>query len=136
MPSRPLISFTKSRKDEFQARPSVDGALCLAVALCAPGDGIVPESVLLANGALLARGSGHVRGANTVAGLFIAPCCGGTSTLLAVWVSEEVWLASGALSPDDVWLALALTSDGSTLSALRTRAVAVAVQSTLVEVRS
>ena len=66
----------------------------------------------------------------------VVPCCGGTSTLLAVWVPEEVRLASGALSPDDVWLALALTSDGSALRALRTRAVAVAVQSTLVEVRS
>ena len=59
----------------FLARPSVDGALRLAVALCAPGDGVVPESVLLANCALLAWGSGHVRGANTVAGLLIAPDC-------------------------------------------------------------
>ena len=66
--------FAEAFSSLFIARhASVDGALRLAIALCAPSDGIVPESVLLANGALLARGSGHVRGANTVAGLLIAP---------------------------------------------------------------
>ena len=53
----------------------VDGPLSLAVALCASGDGILSEGVLLAHRALVALRPRHVRRADAVAGLLVAPVC-------------------------------------------------------------
>ena len=56
--------------------------------------------------------------------------------LLALRVAEEAWLAPGALSADDVWLAGALSTDLRTVVADASGHVAVALQGAVVELAS
>ena len=58
-----------------------DGALDLARALLAAGDGVIAEGVLLAPRALVALVARHVRRTDAVAGLLVAPRRRGTGAL-------------------------------------------------------
>ena len=109
-------------------------ALCHAVALLAPCDGVVAKSVDLALGAWIIWCSCYERSADALSCLFITCSCWRTAALLAFREAKVFWFTPGTLAPNNIGLALALPTKAVTLVVFyATLCITLALQGSVVE---